>query len=125
MLLTRPILFTIFLSFFSLTSHAQLVESTLFPDGSMLAFRCNNTGAPGFYALEGNSSLTCNDGIWSSRIPFCRVTSKPTEFSGKNVCGCKIMHLLGALAKLQGSMPALSWQKNFDSFKLSLQSYRC
>ena len=59
----------------------QLTESTLFPDGTRVYFRCE--GPPGLrYSREGNASLACNDGRWSTRIPFCRPTPTRHNFSG-------------------------------------------
>ena len=68
---------------YSLISPFQLNESSLFPDGSKLEFRCNSTSA-GFYALGGSSVLKCANGEWSARIPFCKPTSYvDEEFSGE------------------------------------------
>ena len=55
----------------------------MFPDGSSVSFRCNSS-SPGFFAMEGEPTLTCKDGEWSSRIPFCRETSKADNFTGKS-----------------------------------------
>ncbi|XP_040563745.2 locomotion-related protein Hikaru genki [Lepeophtheirus salmonis] len=57
----------------------KLSQSTVFPDGDIVEFRC--FGSPGDYFIEGNSSLTCHNGIWDSRIPFCRKTSSRANFS--------------------------------------------
>lgn len=61
----------------------KLRESTLFPDGSSVEFRCQeDSDFPGHdFALEGNSTLTCHDGRWDSRIPFCRPTTSRTNYS--------------------------------------------
>ena len=60
---------------------SQLTESTLFPDGTRVYFRCE--GPPGLrYAREGNASLFCEDGRWSTKIPFCRPTPTRRQFSG-------------------------------------------
>merc|ERR1711953_1141694 len=55
----------------------KLRESTLFPDGSSVEFRCDESDYfPGHqFAQEGNSSLTCHDGQWDSRMPYCRTTA--------------------------------------------------
>ena len=64
----------------------QLRENTLFPDGSSVEFRCHEQTQlfPGHdYALEGNSTLTCHDGHWNSRLPYCRKTaSSRANYSG-------------------------------------------
>ena len=68
--------------FIKTVSSLQLTESTLFPDGSRVIFRCE--GPPGLrYSREGNASLSCQDGRWSTRIPFCRATPTRHSFSGK------------------------------------------
>jgi len=54
----------------------KLRDSTLFPDGSSVEFRCDENHFTGYdFALEGNSTLTCHDGSWDRRIPFCRRTA--------------------------------------------------
>ena len=73
------------LSPFDYYSLFQLRESTLFPDGSSVEFRCDESDYfPGHqFAQEGNSSLTCHDGQWDSRIPYCRTTaSNRANYSG-------------------------------------------
>lgn len=51
----------------------------LFPDGSSVEFRCKEQTTQVFpghdFALEGNSTLTCHDGHWNSRLPYCRKTA--------------------------------------------------
>ena len=73
-------------SFFYYYFMLQLRENTLFPDGSSVEFRCHEETQlfPGHdYALEGNSSLTCHDGHWNSRLPYCRKTaSARANYSG-------------------------------------------
>ena len=65
-------------------------ESTIFPSGAVLEFKCNSSASedtasrPGFYSVEGNSTLTCEDGEWSDRIPFCGETSAKGDFDGKD-----------------------------------------
>ena len=63
----------------------QLRDSTLFPDGSSVEFRCDENHFTGHdFALEGNSTLTCHDGSWDRRIPFCRRTASDRgAYSGK------------------------------------------
>lgn len=60
----------------------QLTSKTLFPSGSKLLLRCNVT-SPGFLAHEGNSTIVCHDGGWSSKFPICRKTSSSKDFSGE------------------------------------------
>ncbi len=61
--------------------HWQITESTQFPSGSSVQFRCNSS-LPGFYALEGRSTITCTKGKWTHRMPYCRNTSTPESFDG-------------------------------------------
>ena len=51
-----------------------------------MEFRCNENHFTGYdFAMEGNSTLTCHDGSWDRRIPFCRRTASDRgEYSGKN-----------------------------------------
>lgn len=59
----------------------QLSESTLFPHGAEIQIRCNSS-KPGLFAQEGNSTLTCQNGQWDSRLPYCRETSGIEDFNG-------------------------------------------
>ena len=82
----KRFIFSFCVLFFIMYFMLQLRENTLFPDGSSVEFRCHEETQlfPGHdYALEGNSSLTCHDGHWNSRLPYCRKTaSARANYSG-------------------------------------------
>ena len=59
----------------------QLRESTLFPNGVGVSFRCEGPLGHDF-SMDGNATIECNDGHWNSRIPACRRTSSKSDFSG-------------------------------------------
>ena len=68
----------------------QLIDSTIFPDGDKVEFRCDEPTPGRYFSLEGNSTLTCQDGKWSSQIPFCRNTASRTDFSGNSTPFCDV-----------------------------------
>ncbi|XP_059475487.1 locomotion-related protein Hikaru genki-like [Neocloeon triangulifer] len=49
-----------------------------FPDGAQVSVRCRELGV---YKLLGESSLTCQNGVWSHEVPNCIPTTLLTNFT--------------------------------------------
>jgi len=62
----------------------QLTDVTSFPSGESVKLRCDVENADdddasvsnaGQMAMEGDPTMKCEDGDWSTRLPVCRETS--------------------------------------------------
>lgn len=59
----------------NLSDHQQKL-----PHGSIIRIRCIQVGV---YKLTGVHEVTCVDGLWSSALPVCTMTTLHSNFSGK------------------------------------------